>query len=716
MLGCPSGFGMPGPPLVPAAAGVIAAADLDGDGRTDLVVGSRDSQDFPPRMGCLVLSLLRTGRFTFADPTPTSTGLTIIDSIAVVDFDGDRLPDAVVHDGQQPALRFLRNTGKGTFAPPVTIDLPAPPRGLIAADLDGDGRLDLVTALRTSKPAQPLFQVLLGNGDGTFYEPVARAPTGDGAALASADLDGDGLPDLAVALRSASVISIVHNLGGGAFAEITRVALPGAADRVTFGDWNGDGAPDLAAAAGRQIAVFLNRGPFRYAPDPARALIDGSVASLAAIDLDRDGRDELLVADDARALSGDQFAVFELGDAGQLAPGPRPVVAGPATSVVALDLDGDAAPDLVVAHAGDGEGRPIDFVSLILNTERRGLTVPLRTPTPFPLHAFDAGDLDGDGAPDIVVDGGGYAYGAPLAISTGRNEGNGHFQFSVPAAMKWHHTVLRLGDLDGDGRPDLAGADPGRADVPVQTWLNVGGSLGPPIDSPAPGFLFAADLVDLTGDGLLDLFLNRHMMINLGHGRFGGVVNVPGLSTESDLGRLIEDFNSDGVPDILYCTDYGVASVYLSDIRGRLAPPIENKLPVGLCNGDEFAVDWTGDGSADLMLAGDRDYMLVNRGDGTFEPATEVTVPGGTFEIPSISADFDADGRPDLVMWRPFGSPMLAVRRGVPGGFAATQFFPTGQSSGLLLRDFDGDGRDDAVVYAPKQEVLMLPARCLPGP
>ncbi len=108
------------------------------------------------------------------------------------DLTGDGKPDLVVTSG--PGLAVLINQGDGTFAPAVEYPADESPGGVVGADMNGDGKLNLVVPNWSSGTVS----VLLGHGDGTFAPPVGYVTRTGPEALAAADLNGDGIPDLAV--------------------------------------------------------------------------------------------------------------------------------------------------------------------------------------------------------------------------------------------------------------------------------------------------------------------------------------------------------------------------------------------------------------------------------------------------------------------------------------------------------------------------------------
>src|SRR5215831_16659672 len=115
------------------------------------------------------------------------------------------------------------------------------PKSVAVADFNGDGLLDLAV----TDDWYGNLPILLGNGDGTFQEPIfAVAPTS--ASVTVGDFNGDGIPDLAVTYSTLNSVSVLLGIGDGTFQSAQRYSTGGAATFVTTGDFNGDGIADLA--------------------------------------------------------------------------------------------------------------------------------------------------------------------------------------------------------------------------------------------------------------------------------------------------------------------------------------------------------------------------------------------------------------------------------------------------------------------------------------
>jgi hypothetical protein len=198
--------------------------------------------------------LLGNGDATFQSQTTLATGQAPR-GITVADLNGDGRPDLVVANRLGTASVLLGN-GNGTFAPQTTLPVGNFAYSVAVADLNGDGKPDLVTANHVDQNVS----LLLGNGDGTFQNQVTLATGVLPASVAIADVNGDGYPDLVVANYSDSTTSVLLGNGNGTFQNQVTLPTGSGSIFVSTADLNADGRLDLITAnyGNHTAGVLLN--------------------------------------------------------------------------------------------------------------------------------------------------------------------------------------------------------------------------------------------------------------------------------------------------------------------------------------------------------------------------------------------------------------------------------------------------------------------------
>lgn len=605
----------------------LAVRDVNGDGHPDLVVTNGGD-------GTLGVCLGR-GDGTFADETTFSAGPDPT-TVALGDYDGDGHLDAAVAgslmvEGKGTGtITVLRGHGDGTFASGRRVTTLADLAGLKAADLNGDGHADLVT----SDGPDGTVRLLMGRKDGTFVPgtPI-RFENSKVLSFALGDLDGDGDADLVVQLRSLKYtdatrhsLQVLHNDGDGHFTLAGQAfggwAFDNLATTLVLADMNGDGAPDLVVGG---TVLRTNRGDGTFpAPTPeffagssgkiwggslATAEIDGDRQSL--VDVNGDGRPDLTRV--RWYLAPNVGPVFHISvllgqPDGTLAPGPTTDAPDPyggrAVAIAVGDVDGDGVPDLVAVTQNG--------TILVFRGRGDGSFVPQGAlqVTGIPSSLILA-DVNGDGHPDLVLALRVQGSGSAVAVLLGR--GDGTFKDAVISPLgsdcrdcNAPAVDLALGDLNGDGVPDLV-VDNGR----LKVLLGHGDGTFTAGDGSYPAVGRGLALHDLDGDGKLDAVTDGS------DGWNAGMVAVLRGRGDGTFGKAV-DYPVDARP---YNT---------GEWDGR---------------GQVVVADLDGDGVPDLVVP---DGVLHGRGDGTFDPP--VVFFDDVVGEPLAVADMDGNGQPDLVL------------------------------------------------------------------
>jgi hypothetical protein len=271
------------PPPAPTA---VTAADVNGDGKPDLIATNSDDT---------VAVLLGNGDTTFQKPVLLATGKNPV-AVAAADLNHDGKADLIiVNNGDNTVSVYLGN-GDGTFHNPVAYAVGNSPSGLAVADLKGDGTEDIIVTTSGG------MNVLLGNGDGSFQPAVAYTSTGAGGQPFVTDVNRDGIPDIVVNN------SVLLGNGDGTFKNPVTFAVHGAGTLFAVADVNGDGIPDLLLTSstplldgsgttqltlsvlfGNGDGTFGNQSDYNYGVSGGQGSTETLASFRAAVGLNRDG-------------------------------------------------------------------------------------------------------------------------------------------------------------------------------------------------------------------------------------------------------------------------------------------------------------------------------------------------------------------------------------------------------------------------------------------
>ena len=623
----------------------LILADLNGDGHLDVVVGGKYS-------GNDVIEVrLGNGNGTFGPPNVFPTVLDMglgnpSQAFRAADFNGDGKLDLLGISGESE-LVTLPGKGDGTFGPPRFTSLPAPARVLddylAIGDFDNDGKLDVALTVFAGSFFNSL-SVNLGNGDGTF-RPLSLFKPGRGLNnLVAADFDGDGTLDLVI--QGETVLRLFHGNGDGTF-QISRqfnpAGVPGAF--LVTADLDGNGKPDIVLGDSAKLTILLNPGsasPPRtlyyslgvggFAPGSSLVLedlngdslldavtVDGAAivapgighgelgaprrfrtspfsTGIAVGDFNNDDKLDVATVN----LYGAVFTIMGFGN-GSLG-GYRKAKAGSIDSfgtccLTLADFNNDGKLDALVMGTFSASG-------IFLGNGDRTFQLPIDLPAG---SASVVGDFNRDGKLDVVI-----ALGDLPGIQLYFGNGDGTFRAGPVFGQNLNTARIAAADFNRDGKLDLVVGFSvllGNGDGTFRTPMGFGsGEFGPIIT------------YDINGDDLPDILtLDRSglsVFLGNGDGTFQAALNTPFKTAFTPFqipvhGLALGDFNRDGKPDVASIIDIGspVACVLYGHGDGTFRSPVP--LRAGGIAIDLAVGDMDRNGTPDLVVTDGSNLFTV---------------------------------------------------------------------------------------------------------
>ncbi len=574
----------------------LLAGDFNGDGRIDLAVacfGSHDADGnlIPGTGGVSVL--LGNGDGTFQNAVLYAAG-NGPDALEDGDFDGrlrqDGSPilDLATANYNDNTVSVLLGNGDGTFQNAVAYATGNEPDALVAGDWSGTLGQDgsPVVDLATANYGDNTVSVLLGNGNGTFQNPVNYAVGADPEALVAGDFSGNGRTDLAVANTGDNTVSVLLVNGNGTFQNPVNYAVGADPEALVAGDFSGNGRTDLAAANidDNTVSVLLGNGDGAFGPQVTYT-VGSTPSALVPADFNGDGQIDLAVTS---LLSGTVSVLLGKGDGTFTSPPPGQVATVPHATPLVVDVNGDGTDDVLVTDAaGD----------ILLR-----MGVPNQPGTFSPPVTVNPGNPSRDIAWLPSTDQGPVLASVDSlddAISFYAYRDGGFVQLSESLTTGALPAQIVAADLNGDGLTDLVVRNAGDGTLSVFLGTAFDGPpeplltplrFVPALTLDAGAGVSDVEAVDTTGDGAIDLVVTNtstglvSILPNLGGGKFGtpmpyrasdGLLNVDSsgqvTSLDATAGVVAAAFTSDGLTDLLTLDPGSNTLGMLADLG---APPV----------------------------------------------------------------------------------------------------------------------------------------------
>ncbi|MGB3654038.1 MAG: FG-GAP-like repeat-containing protein [Rivularia sp. (in: cyanobacteria)] len=540
----------------------VALGDVDGDGSLDIVTANND---FYFSYGLSVLLNDSNGAFSqAANYTEEAFDFEIYD-VALGDVNGDGRQDIVTANSyySDGRVSVLLNEGDGTFADSTDYTVDTSPDSLTLGDVNGDGRLDIVTA--NYYYYENGLSVLLQNEDGTFSDNTNYTTGGDVRSVVLGDADGDGFLDLLAANYDNDSVSVLLNKGDGTFkteteTETTEYDSEFTSKSVIVGDINQDSIPDtLILSYENTVAARLGNGDGTFTPEINSTIGTSNtfLEQVALGDVNGDGLPDLVavsnnfdgITENLSVLLGNGNGTFD--SESKYAVGDRPL------SVALGDVNGDGRQDIVTANYYGNS------ISVLLGNSDGSFTAQTEYASGEQPTSVALGDINGDGRQDIVT---GNRYSSSVSVLLGN--GDGTFAEKTDYATESIVASLALGDVNGDGSPDIVTATDDDYSPGVSVLLGNGdGTFATKTDYTFGDKPKSVALGDVNGDGRQDIVTANYssssdspstvsVLLGNSDGSFDSKKRLDFITGREPNSIALSDFDLDGDLDFVTTNYY----------------------------------------------------------------------------------------------------------------------------------------------------------------
>ena len=587
----------------------LAVADFNGDKKMDLAVANYTASS--------VTILLNKGSgttvsFAQASGSPIATGANPT-SIAVADFNGDTKLDLAVGTYTGQNVDVFLGSGTGTFTAGTSLAAGQPVWAVVAGDFDGDGKLDIAVG------GLFLVFVYLGNGNGTFGTSGFGVPNNTGAfALLALDLNGDKKLDLITVERDKFFqnTTFTVNLNNTTTKGNPSFVYPGIHYAVGFqpsaiglADFNHDGRLDAVVTnqGANTVSILLGNGKGSFDPSVTTTTGQRQPYYMTSADFNKDNKLDLAISNSSGGTTGNGVVTLLTGKGTGAFTATQYQVGNSSRGIVADDLNGDGFADLAVVNWTD------NTVSVMIN-DKTG-KFPAKSPTyatgKQPI-AVAAGNFRLTGHMDLAV-----ANYQDDTISILPNDGTGKFgAVSATLALPANLSPLCVvpGDFNGDSKMDLAVCVGNN----ISIFLNNAGAFGSPTNITVPFQPVWIATASLRKNGILDLVAAYNsglaVLLGKGNGTFAAPVSYPIGAAQVPAAVTVADMNADGIPDLVLANNgESTATILLGKGDGTFLPQTRYEITSPTSGG--------GTASPEAIVAGDfnndgfNDFVVLNNAD-----------------------------------------------------------------------------------------------------
>ncbi|WP_417265551.1 FG-GAP-like repeat-containing protein [Brumimicrobium sp.] len=617
-----------------SSARSIAQGDFNNDGEIDIIMGNSLGASPDPTLQRLVY-IESTGSGNFAAPVNVLSGSRVYD-VEAADLDGDGNLDVVLVNFNMNRAAVLMGNGDGTFQSPVAYTTNAGPTIVQVADINNDTYLDFAIITNSGN-----VDVFINDGTGVFLPSITTTLAGGSNPkdFALIDINNNGFIDAVTANNGSGSATVLLGDGSGSFTADATYTTGIGASGIVVDYFNGDTYADIAVVNqdANNVSVLINDGSGAFSP-AVNYVVDEGPLKVKTGDFDNDGLRDLAIIN---GISNTMSTLKGNGD-GTFASHVAIYAMNSPGDLVVVDLDSDGNDDVVHSclvgavmpvywGLGDGSFKLGNMVDV--GNSPRDITTA---------------DFDGDGFKDFAV----VNYDDNTA-SVYINDGTGHYSFGYDLATGNNPSSIISGDFNGNTFQDIIVTN--YTDGTASVFINTGGVFGAPTTLNVGSAPLKIRKGDFNNDSNLDLFV-----VNEGN----EVTVLPGNGSGAFLTPIVKPTGSGSLP-------YDIA---VGDIDGD--------------GNDDFVVSLSGTNKVSIFKSSGTDFVSTQRNTGSS--------PYGV-----AFADLTGDARPEIIVANNGSDNIMVFSNNGTGLFG---MFPTTYTSSdtkpisITTGDFNGDGETDVAI------------------